>query len=308
MNNTCPVETSHSLCTEIVSNPDISGIGVRVAIYVQTFLSMTVASLLPYHEKAFRDTSRNSYVVSTSLIIASLIQWKTQGLSLFDALIVTMLTSIMTAFVTVNGPYIRTLGLSINISSFLFTTFWVYWGLQVWNDPRTFGIPEGEEGCTASIDTVFVVFGHNVSVTNSGLRGFVMFIFAIGSISALSALWQCITWSVRYGVGSAKTAKENAAARFAKELRHRKTRSGGRGQHMTRFGGMVGLIYMIVTTEQIVKHNPDVSSQVNDWTYSQTIALIMLGQQLMDCITYFREEAEYRRSQRTQASLNGDHA
>ncbi|CAE6423623.1 unnamed protein product [Rhizoctonia solani] len=206
MNNTCPVETSHSLCTEIVSNPDISGIGVRVAIYVQTFLSMTVASLLPYHEKAFRDTSRNSYVVSTSLIIASLIQWKTQGLSLFDALIVTMLTTIITAFATVNESYIRALGLSINISNFLFTTLWVYWGLQVWNDPRTFGIPEGEEGCTASTDTVFVVFGHNVSVTNSGLRGFAMFVFAIGSISALSALWQCTAWTFRYTIGNARLA------------------------------------------------------------------------------------------------------
>ncbi|CAE6446244.1 unnamed protein product [Rhizoctonia solani] len=308
MSNTCSDNTTEDYCMTIVSNPDISGIGVRVAIYVQTFLSMMVASLLPYHEKAFRDTSRNSYVVSTSLMIAALIELKTQELSLFDALIVTMLTTIMTAFVTVNGPYIRTLGLSINISSFLFTTFWVYWGLQVWNDPRTFGIPDGEDGCTASSDTVFVVFGHNVSVTNSGLRGFAMFIFAIGSISALSALWQCITWSVRYMVGSARTAKENAAARFAKELRNRKTRSGGRGQHMTRFGGMVGLIYMIVTTEQIVKHNPDVSRQVNGWSYSQTIALIMLGQQIMDCITYFKEEIEYRRKQRTEINARGDYA
>ncbi|CAE6479207.1 unnamed protein product [Rhizoctonia solani] len=300
-------ETEYSFCTDIVSNPDISGIGVRVAIYVQTFLSMVVASLLPYHEKAFRDTSRNSYVVSTSLMIAALIEWKTHGLSLFDALIVTMLTTIMTAFVTINGPYIRTLGLSINISSFLFTTFWVYWGLQVWNHPATFGHPEGEENCTAATQTVFVVFGRNVSVTNSGLRGFAMFIFAIGSISALSALWQCITWSLRYMVGSAKTAKENAAARFAKELRNRKTRSGGRGKHITRFGGMVGMIYMIVTTEQIVSRNEDVRNQVSEWSYSQTIALIMLGQQLMDCFTYFKEEMNHRREERShQNNLNGD--
>ncbi|KAH7341501.1 hypothetical protein B0J17DRAFT_262884 [Rhizoctonia solani] len=221
----CTGELEPSFCTEIVSNPDISGIGVRVAIYVQTFLSMVVASVLPYHEKAFRDTSRNSYVASTSLIIAALIEWKTNKLSLFDALIVTMLTTIMTAFVTVNGPYIRTLGLSINISSFLFTTFWAYWGLQVWNHPETFGIPEGDENCTAAINTVFVVFGRDISVTNAGLRGFAMFIFAIGSISALSALGQCITWSLRYFVGSAKTAKDNSAARFAKELRNEKRES-----------------------------------------------------------------------------------
>ncbi|KAJ1307811.1 hypothetical protein OPQ81_001893 [Rhizoctonia solani] len=305
MNNTCGI-IEPSFCSDIVSKSDISGIGVRVAIYVQTLLSMVVASLLPYHEKAFRDTSRNSYVVSTSLMIASLIEWKTHGLSLFDALIVTMLTTIMTAFVTVNSAYIRTLGLSVNISSFLFTTFWVYWGLQVWNDPRTFGIPEGEQNCTASIDTVFVVFGHNVKVTNSGLRGFAMFIFAIGSISALSAFWQCITWSLRYAVGSAKTAKENAAAHYVKQLRSRRTHSARDGQHITRYGGMVGMIYMIITTEQIVARNPDVPNQVNTWTYSQTIALIMLGQQLMDCFTYFKEEIAYRRQEK--AALNGDTA
>ncbi|KAG8679060.1 hypothetical protein FRC08_017254, partial [Ceratobasidium sp. 394] len=101
----CTPPPDSNFCTDITANPDISGIGVRVAIYAQTFISMMVASLLPYHEKAFRDTSRNCYVVSGSLIIASLIAWKTKGLSLFDGLIVTMLTTIMTAFVTVNGPY-----------------------------------------------------------------------------------------------------------------------------------------------------------------------------------------------------------
>ncbi|ELU35627.1 hypothetical protein AG1IA_10343 [Rhizoctonia solani AG-1 IA] len=98
---------------------------VRVAIYAQTIISMSIASFLPYHEEAFRDTSRSSYIVSTSLMIASLIELKTHGLSLFDALIVTMvsetnlrssrsrliqmkflqLTTIMTAFVTANIAY-----------------------------------------------------------------------------------------------------------------------------------------------------------------------------------------------------------
>ncbi|CAE6351610.1 unnamed protein product [Rhizoctonia solani] len=284
----CTAGPESDFCTQIVSNPDISVIGVRVAIYLQTFLSMTAASFMPYHDKAIRDISRNSYVVSTSLMIAALIQWKTQGLSLFDALVVTMLTTFMTAFVTINERYIRTLGLSINISSFLFTTFWVYWGLQVWNDPRTFGIPEGREGCTASTDTVFVIFSHNISVTNGGLRGFAMFMFAMGSISALSALWRCITWSARYLVGSAKAAKDAAAEQFARELVNRKNNSGGEAKHITPFGGIIGMIYMIVTTEQIVKHNANVSNQVNTWTYSQTIALIMLGQQIMDCMTYYK--------------------
>ncbi|KAG8763711.1 hypothetical protein FRC12_008437 [Ceratobasidium sp. 428] len=86
----CEPDGEPNFCSLITANPDISGKGVRIAIYSQTFISMMIASWLPYHEKAFRDTSRNCYVVSGSLIIASLIAWKTKGLSLFDGLITTM--------------------------------------------------------------------------------------------------------------------------------------------------------------------------------------------------------------------------
>jgi hypothetical protein len=78
----------------------------------------------------------------------------------------------------------------------------------------------------------------------------------------------------------------------------------GRKEHITRYGGLVGLIYMIVTTEQIVARNPDVSSQINKWSYSQTLPLIMLGQQLMDCISYFKEEIEYKRKQKAIANYD----
>lgn len=79
---------------------------------------------------------------------------------------------------------------------------------------------------------------------------------------------------------------------------------------MTRYGGMVGMIYMIVTTEQIVSRNlkqitdPDARGELNDWSYSQTIALIMLGQQIMDSWEYFKDEYEYRKRQR--AAEHGD--
>lgn len=71
---------------------------------------------------------------------------------------------------------------------------------------------------------------------------------------------------------------------------------------MTRYGGLVGMIYMIVTTEQIVSRNvnqlnPQDRGQLNSWTYSQTLALIMLGQQIMDTYTYFKEEIKYKRNQ-----------
>ncbi|CUA68521.1 hypothetical protein RSOLAG22IIIB_03559 [Rhizoctonia solani] len=289
----CPVEPEPDFCTTIVSNADIAGRGVRISIYAGTILSMTIASFIPYHEKAFRDSSRNAYIVSTSLMIASLIELKTHELSLFDALIVTMLTTMMTAFVTINAPYIRTLGLSINIASFLFTTFWCYWGLQVWQDPSTFGIPRGGENCTASTETIFVIFGQNVSVTNSHLRGFALSMFAIGTITAFASLCYSTRWLGQYAFCGAAHAKDNAALRYARKLRLTK------GQHMNRYGGLAGMIYLIVTIEQMVDRN-NVKDQLSDWTYSQTIALIMLLQQITDCMSYFKEEYQYRKAKKAQ--------
>lgn len=48
---------------------------------------------MPYNEKAFRDTSRNSYVVSGGLILSAIIAWKRDELSLLDGLIVSMVCS-----------------------------------------------------------------------------------------------------------------------------------------------------------------------------------------------------------------------
>ncbi|KAG8740075.1 hypothetical protein FRC12_016126 [Ceratobasidium sp. 428] len=221
LNFTCPSNQANEWCTAITANPDITGIGVRTAIYAQTFISMMIASLLPYHEKAFRDTSRNCYVVSGGLIIATLITWRTKGLSLFDGLVVTMLTTIMTAFVTVNGPYTRTLGLSINLASLVFTVFWCYWGLQIWSEPWSFGLPANRTDCTANQDTIFVVFGQNVGATNHQLRGFAIFIFALGAISILAALWSTFSWTLKYVFGDPEIAKSNAAWWYAKEIKRK---------------------------------------------------------------------------------------
>ena len=150
------------------------------------------------------------------------------------------------------------------------------------------------------------MFGKNVSIQNSGLRGFAIFVFGIVIIVAISTLWQCIVWSLRYAVRGPGAAKDAAAQRLAKRLHWERTHRRSRKEHVTRFGGLAGMIYMIVTIEQIVARNPDVSSSsaLTDWTYSQTIALIMLGQQIMDCLSYVKEEIQYRRKR--QAMMNGD--
>ncbi|KAG9084055.1 hypothetical protein FRC07_013726, partial [Ceratobasidium sp. 392] len=105
MNTTCVADDLVDMCNAVTSNPDISGIGVRTAIYTQTLLNIISSSFMPNNNIAFRDTSRNTYVLSFSLIAASISQWKHGGLSLFDGIISTMLTTLMTVFVTLNYQY-----------------------------------------------------------------------------------------------------------------------------------------------------------------------------------------------------------
>jgi hypothetical protein len=72
---------------------------------------------------------------------------------------------------------------------------------------------------------------------------------------------------------------------------------GKRGQHINKFGGLVGLTYMIVTTEQMVARNTEVRDTLQQWSYGQTLALIMLAQQILDCVSYFKESYRFRKEE-----------
>lgn len=54
------------------------------------------------------------------------------------------------------------------------------------------------------------------------------------------------------------------------------------------------MIYMIVTTEQIVLRNNSVTSSLNNWPLSQSLAFVVLAEQMMECITYLKEEVAKR--------------
>ncbi|KAG8704886.1 hypothetical protein FRC09_003269 [Ceratobasidium sp. 395] len=318
MNMTCSANDLVDMCTVVTSNPDISGIGVRTAIYTQTFLNIVSSSFMPNNNIAFRDTSRNTYVLSFSLILSSLIQSNHGGLSLFDGIISTVLTTLMTVFVTVNYQYIRTLGLSIQVASLLFTSFWCYWGLQVWSHSVTFGLepaPPVESNitsnifpttlsiasrsldpsianCTANADTVYVVFGRSISATNQGLRIWALVVFSVWSLLTLVAAYDVLREAILYVKYGADWVKEARIEQTVNEeiygddigIGH-----GGGGKTRVAFlGGTRGLAslgvlaYMIITTEQIVQRNPSVHDDLSKWTFGQTLGLIMLGQQITD--------------------------
>lgn len=327
MSNATCTSAAQDFCLAVTSNPDISGIGVRTAIYVQTFLNMIVPSILPNNLTVIRDTARSTYVLSVGLIAASIGQWCIGGLTLFDGLVSTMLTTLMTAFALSNYQYIETLGLSMNISSALFLIFWTYWGIQVWVDPSTFGLqlPEPEPvadpttnlaarlfslhsraldpssplaNCTANLQTQFVIFGKSIPATNSGLRVFALVTFGMAALPALVAIYHVVWWSLAACIHGELKVRAAQANKNVKKEKY----SVGEGSGKTRvksMGGLAALIYMIVTTEQIVHRNgPDVAEGLSQWTFGQTLAVIMLLQQLLDIIWWFKEDINSKKLQR----------
>ena len=122
-------------------------------------------------------------------------------------------------FSTYNPPsQIRTLGLSVSISSFIFTTFWSYWGLQIWSNPAAFSQLSNAPGCTATSSTQFVVFGKSISPMNLGIRIFAILMFSIWGLVAVMELIACVRWTLVYASGRSVEPKAHATARFVRTM------------------------------------------------------------------------------------------
>jgi hypothetical protein len=80
----------------IPTNPDISGIGVRVAIYAQNFLSFVPAfyalfndgEVDSYELKIIEDQSTTILVTAFAILISTIVQARTYGLSGFDTSVI----------------------------------------------------------------------------------------------------------------------------------------------------------------------------------------------------------------------------
>jgi len=79
----------------IQANPDIAGIGVRISIYIQNVLGLLLALVYAWdgvitieETKSFQSITTNLLLTACALLISTLIQAKSFGISLYHALIV----------------------------------------------------------------------------------------------------------------------------------------------------------------------------------------------------------------------------
>ncbi|CAE6489599.1 unnamed protein product [Rhizoctonia solani] len=282
----CPSKAEPDYCNLVLANPDISGIGVRVAVYVQVGLNVLASTLLQSNLQLTRDAARSSYVLSLSLILASIAQWRIGGMGLFDALVGVQLATLMTVFMLFNIRYINSLGLSINISSTLFLALYTYWGFQTWTFPA----------CPSNSLTQFVIFGKSVSATNPGLRIFALVVFGFVGLITIFAVVLLLAWAAQVWLHGGEVKARNVRVRNNVQRERYGIDTGAGKSRITSLLPLLIMIYLVVSTEQLVARNK--LSNLDEWSYGQTLAVVMLLSQLVEMGLWVWRE---RRSSREMA-------
>ncbi|CAE7124534.1 unnamed protein product [Rhizoctonia solani] len=191
----------------------------------------------------------------------------------------------MTVFMLFNIRYISSLGLSINISSTLFLIFYTYWGIQTWTFPP----------CPSNALTQFVVFGKSIPATTLPLRAFALVVFGCVGLVAVCAVGLLFVWGVKVWVLDGEVKARNREV----WLNHRRERYGVGGRGTSRLAPLIPLpilLYLVISTEQLVARNDP--PELDDWTYGQTLAVVMLLAQVVEMGLWVWRERKRRREVR----------
>ncbi|KAF8752557.1 hypothetical protein RHS01_07640 [Rhizoctonia solani] len=248
MNSTCPAEPEPDYCSFVLANPDISCESsaeckqVRIAVYVQVGLNLLASIKFESNVRLTRDAARTIYILSISLVGASIVQWKIGGLGLFDALVGTQLATLMTVFMLFNIRYVHKFTRSLG-QRFIHTfpnALYVL-GIQTWSFPP----------CPSNSLTVFVLFGRSMPATQPGLRTFALMkgLVAGGEVVARKMELWMNSKRQKYGIGA---------------------------KIITPLPALVPNHHLsLVTTEQLVARNQSAHNLTNldEWTFGQTIAV-----------------------------------
>ena len=202
---------------------------------------------------------RNAFFTSVALTISAFVYGRTPGgLSLLDGLLVTILTSLITIGAVYNAKFLYQGKKALKIAYFLHAITLVTYGLAVWTHVNTYGTTPG---CNINSSVKFVIFGHSVTATSKGLRGFAIFSFALTiAFIPLNAIFMFCT----------------DPAIFHSE--------DGASQFFDWYWAVISLaswIYQVVTVEQIIQRN-GVIKDTSQWTFGQTFALVLVLGNIFD--------------------------
>ncbi|KZT52328.1 hypothetical protein CALCODRAFT_93037 [Calocera cornea HHB12733] len=272
------------------TNPDITGIGVRISLYASTIIGFIMAFFFPHDLDSYRDAARTSLVTSTSMIIASLYaRYTGLGMSLIDAQIVTMFVTAITACYYSVSKF--DFGFTTRIAVRMHLILSAVFGILVYYDVGHFGGTSYQPDCYDNTQFRFVIFSRTISATNQGLRIFALLLYAFvlgefiwdGRKRFTIGMLRSIIFFTEESFGRAllQIAQHIAAGKLGGEKKGLPRRAS--------FGGIVIIIYLIVTVEQMISWNGlnANGSPISSWTFGQTVAVVMLADQVCKLVIKF---------------------
>ncbi|KAF5353910.1 hypothetical protein D9756_007288 [Leucocoprinus leucothites] len=193
----------------IPSNPDITGIGVRTAIYAQNFFSFIPVARVLWDQKitvaeldAMEQQSSTILITAFSILVAAIIQACTLGLSNLHAAVIlnlswmnnTNLAIYVLLYVyyrterrkkrTINqsiGKEVkRTLKSLVIWIGVLHLALMAAFGIWFWSQPTTFST-----SLSCSVSPALVILGQRVSLSSKGMQVWSLFVYSLALVPFL---------------------------------------------------------------------------------------------------------------------------
>jgi len=287
-------------------NPDIAGIGVRVSIYAQVLLSLVPAALFISDGKitaneadALETISANILLTACALLVSAFVQAATFGLSVYHAIIVLNLSWInnMGAFGCVIVEKQRQVEEKEHMTKKERLLAWWFhsdgshrfrwpiataaihltamsaFGIWVWAKIDDFG---NQPQCTPQ--TFITILGRDIFVAHRSIRLASVVIYAAFLIPFVNVILMLICLALIYMV--VITLAACCMLMFRKDSDHK--------ERLFLFSmlwlvGVILVVVFVVDTELMVqKSSPLVKSGESQWTFGQTLAILMLVLPLTD--------------------------
>jgi len=305
-------------------NPDIAGIGVRVSIYTQAFLTFVPAlfffrdgTITDYESGTLRATFINTLLTACALLLSAFIQIKTYGLSVYHTIIVLNLSWINNANAVACIILVKTemdrkrardqlRGLAPKLPDEETRLGWLglrsetgrpHWpailavahlcvmaSLGIWLWSNVRVFGPWDQ-LDCTPQTFMTVLGYDLLVILMNIRLFHFFVDF--NVMLLSILYFAIT---KLLVGA------NLIRPILDEEKQKKT---ARYEFHLLVAAIIVILFMVDTEAMIRRSANMVKSGESQWTFGQTLAMFMVVIPLSDCLKQGYEA--YKRKKKTKA-------
>ncbi|KAK0458813.1 uncharacterized protein EV420DRAFT_1642538 [Desarmillaria tabescens] len=256
------------VCTlPFASNPDIDGIGIRVATYLQLFIGIITLAVSP---RRAVDSWWAAIVTSLGLQIAAIVDYK--QLSLYHALIVTWLAFpvlVMSSFYgflswTERLSYEIRLGISVHGVTYVAVNLWI------WITAHSFGV---QSECNDQVKFALFVLAR----PTGWIRYLVLYILGVWTLaivvpSTVGVVFLCLRFAARFHPALRAWFDASPTPIFT-----RKPSLNAVVAALTALN-LFSLVLSTCMVELMVSSNTDIVEGGNDkWTFGQVIAMILVA-------------------------------